>query len=82
MKENFNQAKLKITATNIYTNCFELNKSGKLKATDTESLAALVLTSSGQMLKCSEAVPDERVSFLRENSDFHYLAKRGEGLAH
>lgn len=27
-------------------------------------------------------VPDEWVAFLRENSDFHYLTKRWEGLSH
>lgn len=65
-------------STDVKTNITE-------KATDTESTIdwpvtescnMLVLTSRGQILQWTEALPDEGVAFLWENSDFHYLTKR------
>lgn len=45
----------------------------------TDTQTALV-TPTGQTLQ--QALPDEGVSFVWENSDFHYLTKWWEGLLH
>uniref|UniRef100_A0A3Q3WFN4 Uncharacterized protein n=1 Tax=Mola mola TaxID=94237 RepID=A0A3Q3WFN4_MOLML len=45
---------------------------GKLSS---ESCNMLVLTSRGRLLQWADDLPDEGVSFLWENSNFHYLTK-------
>ena len=49
------------------------------------AIVNIVLTSRGYFVHWKfslQTVPNERISFLRKNSDLHYLTKWREGLSH